>query len=170
MGLNQTPNYPNLNQTQIEIEQILYRHPYNQIFVYARVHAQNIPGLSANARGSIPQICVRTTCHCSFTPHASQEEERCRYEGCWRLKDHHTKMAWSHYKIESFHGVIFTLPTNKMLNFWRIDNSYMKKMFLAMWSFIHWQGDTSKLDAHFLIIALEIGTSWIFHLSTFTLL
>ena len=117
MGLNQTPNYPNLDQPQIEVEQILYRHPYNQIFVYARVNAQNIPGLSANARGSIPQICVRTTCHCSFTPHASQEEERCRYEGCWRLKGHHTKMAWSHYKIESLHGVIFTLPTNKMLNF-----------------------------------------------------
>jgi hypothetical protein len=46
-----------------------------------------------------------------------------------------------------------------MLNFSRIDNSYMEKMFLAMWSFIHWQGDTSILDAHLLIIALEIGTS-----------
>ena len=40
-------------------------------------------------------------------------------------------------------------------------------MFLAMWSFLHWQSDTSILDAHLLIIALEIGTSWIFHLSTF---
>ena len=35
MGLNQTPNYPNLDQPQIEVEQILYRHPYNQTFVYA---------------------------------------------------------------------------------------------------------------------------------------
>jgi hypothetical protein len=30
-------------------------------------------------------------------------------------------------------------------------------MFLAMWSLVHWHGDTSILDAHLLIIALEIG-------------
>jgi hypothetical protein len=35
----------------------------------------------------------------------------------------------------------------------------MEKMFFAMWSIIHWQGDTSILDAHLLIITLEIGTS-----------
>jgi hypothetical protein len=35
----------------------------------------------------------------------------------------------------------------------------MEKMFLAMWSFVCWQGDTSILDANLLIIALEIGTS-----------
>jgi hypothetical protein len=68
-------------------------------------------------------------------------------------------MAWSHQKIEPLNGVIFTLPTNKMLNFSRIDNSYMEKMFLAMWSILHWQSGTSILDAHLLIIALEIGTS-----------
>jgi hypothetical protein len=63
-------------------------------------------------------------------------------------------------KIEPLNGVIFTLPTNKMLNYSRIDNSYyMEKMFLAMWSFVHRQGDANILDAHLLIIALEIGTS-----------
>jgi hypothetical protein len=67
-------------------------------------------------------------------------------------------MAWSHLK-KLLNGVIFTLPTNKMLCFSRIDNSYMEKMFLAMWSFVHWQGDTSILGAHLLLIALEIGTS-----------
>jgi hypothetical protein len=71
-------------------------------------------------------------------------------------------------RIEPLNGVIFTLPTNKMLNFTRIDNSFMEKMFLAMWSCVQWQGDTSILDAHLLIIALEIGNSWIFHLSMFT--
>jgi hypothetical protein len=35
----------------------------------------------------------------------------------------------------------------------------MEKMFLAMGSFVHWQGDTSILGAHLLIIALEIGIS-----------
>ncbi len=29
--------------------------------------------------------------------------------------------------IEPLNGVIFTLPTNKMLNFSQIDNSYMEK-------------------------------------------
>ena len=58
--------------------------------------------------------------------------------------------------MEPLNGVIFTLP--------------MEKMFLAMWSFLHWQSGTSILDAHLLIIALEVGTSWIFHLSKFTLL
>ena len=89
-------------------------------------------------------------------------------QGCSTL--YHIKMAWSIKKIERSNGVIFTLPTNKMLNFSRIDTSYIEKMFLAMWSFVHWQGDTSILDAHLLIIAVEIGTSWIFHLTTFTLL
>jgi hypothetical protein len=46
-----------------------------------------------------------------------------------------------------------------MLNFSRVGNSYMEKLLLAMWSLVHWQGDTSILDAHLLIIALEIGTS-----------
>jgi hypothetical protein len=60
--------------------------------------------------------------------------------------------------VEPLNGVIFTLHTNKM-----------EKMFLAMWSFVHRQGDTSLFDAHLLIVALEIGTSWIFHLTMFTL-
>jgi hypothetical protein len=60
---------------------------------------------------------------------------------------------------EPLNGVIFTLPTNKLLNISRIDNSCKEKKFLAMWSFVHWQGDTSILDAHLLILALEIGTS-----------
>jgi hypothetical protein len=67
-------------------------------------------------------------------------------------------MAWSHKKIEPLNDVIFTLPTNKMLNFSRIVNSCMEKMFLAMWSFVHWQCDTSILYAHLLITPLEIGT------------
>jgi hypothetical protein len=60
--------------------------------------------------------------------------------------------------LEPLNGVIFTLPTNKMLNFSRIDNSCMEKKFLAMWSLVHWQGDTSILEAHLLTIALESGT------------
>jgi hypothetical protein len=68
-------------------------------------------------------------------------------------------MGCSIKKIEPSNGVIFTLPTNKMLNFSRIDTSYIEKMFLAMWSFLHWQSGTSILDAHLLIIAVEIGTS-----------
>jgi hypothetical protein len=35
----------------------------------------------------------------------------------------------------------------------------MEKMFLAMWSFVHRQCNTSILEAYLLIIALEIGTS-----------
>jgi hypothetical protein len=39
------------------------------------------------------------------------------------------------------------------------DNSYMEKMLLAMWSFVHWQGDSTIFGRPFLIIALGIGTS-----------
>jgi hypothetical protein len=42
---------------------------------------------------------------------------------------HATTLKWhgAIKKIEPLKGVIFTLPTNKVLNFSRIDNSYMEK-------------------------------------------
>jgi hypothetical protein len=40
----------------------------------------------------------------------------------------------------------------------------------VVWSFLQWQGNTSILDARLLMIALEVGTSGILHISTFTLL
>jgi hypothetical protein len=41
-------------------------------------------------------------------------------------------------KIEPLNGVIFTLPTNKMLKFSRIDKPYMEKMFVELPSLAEW--------------------------------